>query len=414
MAPFPPPPVSTIEWTNTDNLKFHEAIGHIESTYSRATGKWTPLKFVKDPYLRMHGMAPALNYGQQCLEGLKAFRTPSGVAVFRPERNAQRFQHSAEVLSMPPVPTELFVAACRAAVALNAAYAPPHDSGGALYVRPLLLGTGALLPPSPAEDYAFLVFVAPTPAGVHDAPLPARALVLDEFDRAAPRGTGHAKVGGNYAPVLRFSGAARASGFGITLHLDSARHEEVDEFSTCGFIGVRTRSPPGGGPPGSGGVTLVVPDSPCVIDSVTSDSVQQIARDACGWGVERRRIAYTELPEFSEVLGAGTGVALCPIRSITRRTSGAKGLCNGSANGLANGLYSGPSVQKLPAGPRVVSDADSETVTYLDDEQESGGPVFLELLKRLKDIQLGKAKDEFGWLSLVRAEDGAIDGGNEE
>jgi branched-chain amino acid aminotransferase len=239
--------------------------------------------------MRIHGMAPALNYGQQALEGFKAFRMPGkpgGIALFRPDRNAIRFQHSVEVLSMPSVPVEMFLRACRAAVALNAEYVPPHDSGWALYVRPQLYGSSAQLGLSPPDLYTFCVFVIPT--GVHLGTELVKALILDDFDRAAPKGTGHAKVGGNYAPVMRWSSQARTEGFGITLHLDSARHEEVDEFSTCAFIGVLARGGDNEAADADDAVTLVVPDSPCVIDSVTSDSVQHLARRH-GWKVEKRR-----------------------------------------------------------------------------------------------------------------------------
>ena len=286
---------------------------------------------------------------------------------------------------MPSVPVDMFLRACRAAVALNADYVPPHESGGALYVRPQLYGSGARLPPGASDEYLFCVFVVPT--GVYDGMQAVKALILDDFDRAAPKGTGHAKVGGNYAPVVRWSDQARTEGFGITLHLDSARHEEVDEFSTCAFIGVRSNA---GGADDNADVTLVVPASPCVIASVTSDGFQQIAR-SYGWKVEKRPILYTELSALSEVLGAGTGVALVPIRSITRRC-------------MTGGL---------PACPRLQVDAESETVRYIPDEQHSGGPVYLKLLSQLRAIQLGKVQDEFGWRFEVSAEDQELDGGNE-
>ena len=343
------------------------------------------MKFVSDPYVRIHGFSTALNYGQQALEGFKAFRMPGkpgAITLFRPDRNAVRFQHSAEVLSMPSVSVDMFLRACRAAIALNAGYVPPHDSGGAVYVRPQLYGSSAQLGLSQPDEFKFCVFVVPT--GVNDGTQVVKALILDDFDRAAPKGTGHAKVGGNYAPVLRWSDQARTEGFGITLHLDSARHEEVDEFSTCAFIGVHC-----GGSDDDDDVTLVVPDSPCVIDSVTSDSVQHIAR-SYGWTVEKRPVRYTELPTFSEVLGAGTSVVLVPIRSITRRrTTG-----------------------RLPACPRLQVDGDSETVRYLPDEQHSGGPVYLKLLAQLRAIQLGKIQDEFGWRFEVQAKDQEIESGN--
>ncbi|KAI9158080.1 putative Branched-chain-amino-acid aminotransferase 1 [Paramyrothecium foliicola] len=379
---FPPPPTTTIDWANV-GFKVREVNGHIESSYSKATGKWSPLRFVRDPYMRLHGMCPALNYGQQAYEGLKAFRLPgdTGISIFRPDRNAVRMQHSADVASMPPVPVDMFTEACRAAVALNAEFVPPHDTGAALYIRPQIYGSSAQLGLTAPEEYMFCVFVVPT--GVYHGSHPVKALILDDFDRTAPKGTGNAKLGGNYAPVLRWSDRARTEGFGITLHLDSARHEEIDEFSTSGFIGaIRTGQ-------GEGDVTLVVPDSTSVIDSVTSDSVQQIGR-SFGWKVEKRSIKYGELPVFSEVLAAGTAAALVPIRSITRRDT-----------------------SELPSGEKVTADKDAETVTYLPESQEDAGPICLRLLSQLKSIQLGKLKDEFNWRQEVTAEDKKVDGATE-
>lgn len=255
--------------------------GHIEARYSHKTGKWTPLQFVTDPFIRIHGMAPALNYGQQVYEGLKAFRTPgdSSIQIFRPDRNAARMQHSCECVSIPPVPVDMFIDACKAAVALNAEWVPPHDTGAAMYVRPQVYGSSAQLGLSPPEEYTFCVYVLPT--GVYHGVHPVRCLILDEFDRAAPNGTGNAKVGGNYAPVLRWTDKARKEGFDITLHLDSATHSEVDEFSTSGFLGALVDGD---------NVTIVVPDSNNVIKSVTSESVQRIAQ-TFGWKVEQRSVS---------------------------------------------------------------------------------------------------------------------------
>lgn len=330
--------------------------------------------------MRIHGMAPALNYGQQAYEGLKAFRTPGdeGISIFRPDRNGARMQHSADVVSMPRVPVDMFVNAVRAAVALNAEFVPPHETGAAMYIRPQLYGSSAQLGLTAPEEYTFCVFVLPT--GVYHGTHPVKALILDDFDRTAPRGTGNAKVGGNYAPVLRWSDGAMKQGFGITLHLDSTAHEEIDEFSTSGFIGAIKK--------GEDDVTLVVPDSKSVIDSVTSDSIQQIGR-SYGWKVESRVIKYGELPSFTEVMAAGTAAALVPIRSITRR--GTSGL--------------GESAE------RVSRDAEgAETVTYIPKEQEDAGTICLKLLSQLKAIQQGRAKDEFGWRFEVREGDGNVEG----
>lgn len=298
-------------------------------------------------------MAPGLNYGVHSFEGMKAFRTADNrIAVFRPEQNAARMQHSSTYICVPPVPTEAFLNAVRLAVGLNAEYVPPHETGAAMYIRPLVFGSSAQLGLNPAEEYSFTVYVMPT--GVYHGVHPIDGLVLEEFDRAAPKGTGSAKLGGNYAPVLPWTQKAYAAGYGITLHLDSQTASEIDEFSTSAFIGVRQEGE---------NFTLVTPDSKNVIKSVTGNSACQIA-EWLGWKVERRRVPYEELPEFSEVIAAGTAAALVPVKSITRQSRGDKFLYQGGS--------------------------------------ETPGPALVKLLDVYKGIQQGKTKDPFGWLDYVQ------------
>lgn len=299
-------------------------------------------------------MSPGLNYGQQVYEGLKAFRHESGqITLFRANRNAARMQHSAQILSIPPVPEDLFLKCVNLAVAANAEFVPPASTGAAMYVRPLVFGSGPQLGLTPGEEYTFAVFVMPT--GVYHGVHAVDALILEDFDRAAPFGTGSAKVGGNYAPVLRHSERARSEGFGITLHLDSRTRSEVDEFSTSAFIGVRKDG---------GRVTLVLPDSRNVIDSVTAASVCEIGESLFGYRVEKRRVGYEEIGEFDEVFAAGTAAALVPIRSVTMRSRGDRFEFDGGKDG-------------------------------------QGGEVCAQLLRTLKGIQNGGVEDPFGWNYLV-------------
>ncbi|EAW23584.1 branched-chain amino acid aminotransferase [Aspergillus fischeri NRRL 181] len=352
---FPPPPVDTIDWSNV-GFKVRDVNGHVECHFSHSTGgTWSSPKFVSSPFLPLHGMAPGLNYGQQAYEGLKAFRHPTGqISIFRPDRNAARLRRSAEFVSMPPVPEDLFLQCVKLAVAANAEFVPPHETGAAMYIRPLLFGSSAQLGLSPPDAYTFVVFVMPT--GVYHGVHAVDALILEDFDRAAPEGTGSAKVGGNYAPVLRHSARAAAEGFGITLHLDSRTRSEIDEFSTSAFIGVRRDGDK---------VTLVQPDSKNVIDSVTARSVCEIGERVFGFAVKKRRIGYDEIKEFKEVIAAGTAAALVPIRSITMRSRG-----------------------------------DKFTFDCGEDGQ-SGGEVCIKLLQTLKGIQAGKIEDKFGWNCIV-------------
>ncbi|RAH64974.1 branched-chain amino acid aminotransferase [Aspergillus aculeatinus CBS 121060] len=351
---FPPPPVSSIDWNNV-GFKVRDVNGHIECHYNTSTSSWSAPKFIPTPHLSIHGMAPGLNYGQQAYEGLKAFRHPTDsnkITIFRPDRNAVRMRHSAEFISIPPVPEALFVEAVQLAVAANAEFVPPHETGAAMYIRPLIFGSSAQLALTAPEEYMFVVFVMPT--GVYHGVSAVDALILEDFDRSAPAGTGSAKVGGNYAPVLRHSAKAYREGFGITLHLDSRTRSEVDEFSTSAFIGVKKDK-------ADGTVTLVQPDSNNAIDSVTAASVLEIGQRLLGYKSERRRVPYEEIREFDEVIACGTAAALVPIRSITMRSKNDK--FTFQSGGDAN----------------------------------NGGEVCVKLLQTLKGIQNGKVEDKFGW-----------------
>lgn len=209
-----------------------------------------------------------------------AFRDPSGnINIFRLDDHARRMNHSSSFVSIPALPSAHFKACVQLAVAANSAFVPPHDADAALYIRPVVFGASGHLPLTPPAEYLFCVYVQPLNAyhGSHAAD----ALVLEDFDRAAPKGTGAAKVGGNYAPVMRWSEKAKRDGFGITLHLDSRTGTEIEEFSTSGFVGVQAAD---------GGFRLVVPDSRNVIRSVTSASCIELAR-SFGWSVEIRSVS---------------------------------------------------------------------------------------------------------------------------
>lgn len=362
MPPFPPPPTSSIDWANV-GFKVREVNGHISSTYSLQTQQWTSPEFVQSPFLPIHGFQPGLNYGQSAFEGLKAFRHPGDetIAIFRPDRNAKRMQNSVSYIAIPPVPEEHFLRCVRLAVALNAEFVPPHATGAAMYIRPLIFGSSAQLGLNPPEEYMFVVFVVPT--GVYHGVSANDALVLTNFDRCAPEGTGNAKIAGNYGPVLIHMEAARKQGFGITLHLDSKTQSEIDEFSTCAFLGVReSKSEPK--------VTeLVVPNSKNCIESVTAESVRQIAERKFGCRAVEESITLDKLDGFCEVIACGTAAALVPIKSITLRKQG-----------------------------------EAERKWTFDVGSDNGpGRWCKSFSDEYKQIQRGIKQDEYGWCDIVRA-----------
>ncbi|GAA5893450.1 hypothetical protein JCM8208_000805 [Rhodotorula glutinis] len=327
-------------------------------------GSWGKQEWSDSPYLNMHISAVGIQYGASCFEGLKAFRHEDGqVKLFRPDENSARLNHSAAALSMPEVPKELFLEAVHTAVGRNLQFVPPHAPNGAsgsCYVRPTLIATGAELGLVAGKEFTFFVYVTPLGSlyGSAGGKAPGvDAVVVHDFDRAAPMGTGTIKAGGNYAPVLKYQARAKAEGYAITLHLDSKTRSYIDEFSTSNFIAIKKRDQDSDQP------TLVYPKSESILKSVTAKSLMDIAR-SLGWNVDHRPIAFQEVVDggFEEVMACGTAAAITPIRSIT-----------------------------------YLKDDGEQAKVSIGDGQNAG-PRTLELLHNLTGIQAGNVEAPAGWM----------------
>ncbi len=218
-----------IDWAN---LSF----GYMKTDYNVRinfrNGAWGELEVSSDEHLNLHMAATCLHYGQEAFEGLKAFRGKDGkVRIFRLEENAARLQSTCQGILMAELPTERFKEAILKVVKLNERFIPPYETGASLYIRPLLIGTSAQVGVHPAEEYMFVVFVTPVgpyfKGGFSTNPY----VIIREFDRAAPHGTGIYKVGGNYAASLRANKKAHDLGYSCEFYLDAKEKKYIDE---CG------------------------------------------------------------------------------------------------------------------------------------------------------------------------------------
>jgi branched-chain amino acid aminotransferase len=330
-----------IDWASL-GFGFTDVNCHIRYTWKN--GAWSSPEFVKEPYINMHIGASCLHYGQECFEGIKAFRQKSGkIVIFRPDENAKRMYRTAQRCVMPPVPVEMFIDACKKVVAANEEYVPPYGTGGSMYLRPLLIGTGPQIGVAPADEYTFIVMVMPVGAYYKGGLKPVRAVILDNWDRAAPHGMGDVKVGGNYAASLFAHEKAKHDGWPVELYLDALTHKYVEEFATSNFLGIKEDG------------TYVTPDSTSVLPSVTNMSLKQCAADL-GWKVECRKIPYEEIATFKEVAACGTAVVVTPVYEITR-------------------------------GDEVISISSPDTV----------GPRTQKLYETVQGIQYGLIEDKHGW-----------------
>jgi branched-chain amino acid aminotransferase len=250
--------------------------------------------------------ATGLHYGQEAFEGLKAYRGKDGkVRLFRWEENWKRMNRSADGILMQPVPKEIFEAACMKVIELNSEYIPPYGTGGSLYLRPLLFGSGPKVGVSPADEYLFMVFVSPVGPYFKEGFKPVKMQIVRDFDRAAPMGTGHIKVGGNYAASLKAGERAHKEGFSASIFADSKTKQYIDEAGPANFFGIKDGK-------------YITPDSGSILPSITNMSLREIAEDL-GLVVERRHVAIAEIPHFEEAGACGTAAIISPIGMIQDR-----------------------------------------------------------------------------------------------
>lgn len=290
-----------IDW---NNLGF----SYIKTDYRYVSvwkdGKWDNGKLTEDNMLSISEASTALHYGQQCFEGLKAYRRKDGkIQLFRVDRNAKRMNDSTKKLLMPEIPEEKFIDACMQVVKANEHYVPPYGTGATLYLRPFMIGVGDNIGVKPAPEYIFCVFAVPVGPYFKEGLTPCNFMIAD-YDRAAPQGTGGQKVGGNYAASLHPHLIAAKRGFADCIYLDPATHTKIEEVGAANFFGITKNN------------EFVTPKSPSILPSITKYSLMDIARDYLNMPVFERDVYVNNLDEFKEAGACGTAAVITPIGGI--------------------------------------------------------------------------------------------------
>ncbi|CAK9184115.1 unnamed protein product [Ilex paraguariensis] len=248
--------------------------------------------------------AGVLNYGQGLFEGLKAYRKHDGkILLFRPEENALRLRTGAERMCMPSPTVEQFVEAVKVTVLANRRWVPPPGKGS-LYIRPLLMGSGAVLGLAPAPEYTFVIYVSPVGNYFKEGLAPINLVVETETHRATPGGTGGVKTIGNYAAVLKAQSIAKAKGYSDVLYLDSIHKRYLEEVSSCNVFVVK------------GNVISTPAIKGTILPGITRKSIIDVASSQ-GFQVEERLVTVDELLAADEVFCTGTAVVVSPVGSIT-------------------------------------------------------------------------------------------------
>ena len=310
-----------------------------------------------EPELKPYGpitLDPAtavFHYGQEIFEGMKAYRQKDGgVALFRPNANAGRFNRSAKRLALPEMPEDLFIETVETLVKQDAGWVP-DKVGESLYIRPFMFATEVGLGVRPSNK-AMYVLIA-TPAGAYFNPAKAVTVwISTEYVRAAPGGTGEAKCGGNYAASLIAQKAAAAEGCDQVVWLDAVERRWVEEMGGMNLYFVK-------------GNKVITPKlTGTLLPGITRDSILAVAKDL-GYEVDEVMLSVDawrdgiQSKEITETFACGTAAVVSPI-------------------GAAKSKW----------GTWVTGDGNP-------------GPITMKIRETLLNIQHGQIEDKHGWVKRV-------------
>ncbi|QNJ97939.1 branched-chain amino acid aminotransferase [Constantimarinum furrinae] len=310
-------------------------------------GQWNNPRVEPLGMIPTHPAAMALHYGQAIFEGMKATTDKDGTPLlFRPAKNAQRLNFSAQRMGMPEFPEDLFVEGLKELVKIESHWIPKKD-GSALYLRPFMYADEPFIGMRAATSFKFIIIASPA------GPFFSKRIRLyaeKKYIRAAEGGTGEAKAAGNYAAAIRPTEIAKAKGYDQVLWLDAHEHKYIQEVGTMNiFFKIDGK--------------FVTPKRDgAILDGVTRDSVITLLKHM-NYSVEERPVTLSEIRNASqdgtleEAFGTGTAVGIAYIQEI----------------------------------------GTSEETIHVSDES----PVGLEINNRLNAIKSGKSEDHFNWMLKV-------------
>lgn len=337
---------ANIDWSNL-GFGYFKTDKRFVSNYKN--GKWDDGCLTSDENVVLNESAGVLQYAQTCFEGMKAYTTKDGkVVVFRPDMNAQRMYDTALRLEMPPFPQDRFIEAVAEVVKANLKYVPPYGTGASLYLRPYMFGSAPVMGVKPSAEYQFRIFASPVGPYFKGGAKPI-TLKVSDFDRAAPRGTGHVKAGLNYAMSLHAIVTAHNEGYDENLYPDALTRTKVEETGGANFFFVTKDN------------KVVTPKSSSILPSITRRSLMYVAKEYLGLETEERDVYLTELSDFAECGLCGTAAVISPVGKIVDH---GKEIC-------------------FPSG------------------MDEMGPVSKKLYDTLTGIQSGRIEAPEGWIKVI-------------
>ena len=280
---------------------------HMVHAHWSAADGWTSREVIDYGPIQLAPSATIFHYGQECFEGIKAYRHADGsVWTFRPAYNEARFAASARRMCLPELPEGDFIGALVDLVRADERWVPQGE-GTSLYLRPFMIGTEPHLGVHPASEVDFYCIASPSGpyfAGGFEAV--SIGLVRD-YHRAGPGGTGAAKTGGNYAASLLPQKLAADQGFSQVCFLD-VTGTNIEELGGMNIFVVME----------DGTVRTPRVDSGTVLEGGTRAAIMRLLRDN-GTVVHETDIPLVELVEgiesgeVAELFACGTAAVVTPI-----------------------------------------------------------------------------------------------------
>ncbi|TSD63936.1 branched-chain amino acid aminotransferase [Inquilinus sp. KBS0705] len=300
-------PHSRLAETDFDNLPFGKTFTDHMLMADYADGEWKNFEILPYGPIDLSPAISALHYGQSFFEGIKAYKHADGtVSIFRPDKNAIRFNKSAERLCMPTLPEEVFVQSIAALVDLDRDWIP-GKANHALYIRPFMFATDPYLGVTPSATYKYMVLVGPV--GPYFSK-PLRVKIETNYTRAAEGGMGYAKAAGNYGSAMLPGRKAAEEGFDQLIWTDAKEHKYIEEMGAANAMFLLD------------GTLITAEAKDTILDGVTRDTVIALAKS---WGipVEERKVSVAELIEgakngkLTDAFGAGTAATIASVASFS-------------------------------------------------------------------------------------------------
>ena len=266
---------------------------------------WYDGKLVPWREANTHVLTHSLHYGLAVFEGIRAYRTEQGTAIFRLREHIDRLMNSAHIYLMKlPYTREQLMDACRQVVRENGLES--------CYIRPIAFYGSEKMGVSP-KGASVHVAIAAWPWGAY--------LGADGLEKGIRvKTSSYARHHVNVTMARAKFAATYANSILANLEATQDGYDEAMLLDVDGFVAE-----------GSGENLFIVkdgrlyePELTSALIGITRDAMIQIAREL-GYEVQSKRMSRDDVYIADEAFFTGTAAEVTPIRELDNRAIGSGG-----------------------------------------------------------------------------------------